>query len=95
MNARSRQKRLYWPDSHTVKYDSRSASRSVRAKSRAWRLVEAEALRLFGDNYILAWDWFTAPAVALGGARPVDLVRAGDRKAVINLLIRMKYCVYM
>jgi uncharacterized protein (DUF2384 family) len=63
--------------------------------SRAWWLVEAEALRLFGNNYILAWDWFIAPAVAFDGARPADLVRAGDRQAVINHLIRMKYCVYM
>lgn len=95
MNARSRKKRLYWHDSHAVRGNCPRADRTVTANSRAWRLIEAVALRVFGNNYIFAWDWFTAPALAFNGMRPADLMLAGDVQAVKKHLIRMEYCVYM
>jgi len=95
MDVKSRKKRLYRHLLRATKHDCQRSDQTVAGNSRAWRLIKADALRVFEHNYTDAWEWFTTPALAFNGMQPADLVRAGDLQFVRNHLIKMEYCVYI
>lgn len=64
--------------------------------SKAWQLAEtlAKAAEVFGGKEA-AQRWLSAPAVALNGSRPIDLLRTLQGAGVVSdYLDRLEYGVY-
>lgn len=95
MNARSRKKKFYRRSFYTIDRTIIKAYAKAAKDIRAWHLIKRHALRAFGNEYSVAWDWFITPNPNLDGMRPVDLVRIGNVRSVREYLIRLEYCVYI
>jgi uncharacterized protein (DUF2384 family) len=94
MNAKFRKKQLYRQIFHTIAQDVLKADATVARDMRAWRSIERNLLRVFGNEYSAAWNWFISPAPALNGMRPANLVQNGNVRSVLEHLVRLEYCVY-
>jgi putative toxin-antitoxin system antitoxin component (TIGR02293 family) len=58
-------------------------------------MVIARALDLFEGDAAAARDWFYAPAKALGGVRPIDVVNTEPgRREVERLIDRIEHGVF-
>jgi putative toxin-antitoxin system antitoxin component (TIGR02293 family) len=56
--------------------------------------VTEMAIRTFGSD-AAAEQWLSTPAIALNGFRPLDLLHHSEGvERVIDLLVRIDYCVY-
>ena len=94
MSMRSRKKKICWG------VTSRAIPKKILRKlgignaTIIWKAIGANIMRVFGGDVSAALDWFNAPAIALGGVRPLDLVMQGHIKSLRDHLIRLEYCIY-
>jgi uncharacterized protein (DUF2384 family) len=82
MNARNRKRRRYCQLSRAIGYDVRKIYGFFGENLKIWNAIAPFVLRVFGNDYSAARDWFTTPALAFNGMRPADLVQAGDIQSV-------------
>ncbi|SAL44151.1 hypothetical protein AWB72_04658 [Caballeronia concitans] len=56
--------------------------------------ITEQAISVLGSVQA-AQDWLAAPAIALDGRRPLDMLYdPSGMRAVMTLLLRMDFCVY-
>lgn len=94
MKARNRKRRRYCQLSRAIGYDVPKIYGIFGVNLEVWNAIAPYALRVFGNDFSAAWDWFTTPALAFSGMRPSDLVRAGEVHSVREHLLKLEYCVY-
>lgn len=95
MSVRSRKKEIYWGATRRRIPNRILRKLRVGNVTEVWNAIEASVMRMFGGDIAIAWDWFNAPAIALNGLRPLDLVAEGNAELLRDYLIRLEYGVYI
>jgi putative toxin-antitoxin system antitoxin component (TIGR02293 family) len=94
MSARSRKKGLYRRLFGRSDSDQLHTGSTKTYRIESWLAIKPDAMRVFGKNSAMAWEWFITPAIALDNKRPIDLVVAGNLQIVRDHLIRLEHGVY-
>jgi len=94
VRTRLRKKKLYRQVFRALVLDQLLNKLIIDESLEGWRILEFDLMRLFGNDRLAAWVWFTTPAIALDGKRPADLMAAGDVEVVREHLVRLQYGVY-
>jgi uncharacterized protein (DUF2384 family) len=94
MRTRLRKKKLYRQVFRALVLDQLLNKLIIDESLEGWNMLEFDLMRLFGNDRLAAWVWFTTPAIALDGNRPADLMAAGDVEVVREHLVRLQYGVY-
>lgn len=95
MSMRSRRKENYWGAGRRCLASRLFKRPKVFNETKLRNAIGLNVTRVFGEDLSVALDWFTAPATAFDGARPLDLLTNENISVLRDHLIRLEYCVYM
>ncbi|WP_082439654.1 antitoxin Xre/MbcA/ParS toxin-binding domain-containing protein [Massilia putida] len=94
MRVRSRKTQLYSYSFHYSAPNGQKKRLKMLGLLSEWHAIEPSIVRALGCDKRSALNWFIAPAIGLGGRRPVDLAKSANVQILLDYLTRVEFGVY-